>query len=463
MNKVLRAYKKEIRATLILAAPVVLTQVAHISMGFVDTVMVGRLGPAELAGVALGSTMFFTATIFCMGVIMAVGPMVAQAYGAGDGDPIGRSVRQGLWMSAALTIPASLFVWFAEPFLYLLDQDPVTIAKTVSYLQAIFWGIFPFIGFTALRSFSEAVFRPRPITWIALFGVLVNIASNYALMYGNWGFPELGLAGTGWASTIALWTNFILVILYVALKKDFATYHIFSRLGRPDPRYFLRLLKIGSPIGVSMGIEMSLFMIAVMMMGWIGSEQLAAHQVAIQCASFTFMIPLGIGMASTVRVGHAVGAADSKGVYRAGMAGLILSFAFMLMAAMLFWLAPRAVISLYLDLDSAANGPVIEIAVGLLGIAAVFQVFDGIQVSAMGALRGLKDTRVPMLLALFSYWPVGLTTAYVLAFPLEMGEKGLWWGLVTGLATAAILILGRFLKLTSGTADYTKYSDSHAP
>ena len=301
MTDNISAYKKEFRATILLAAPVVITQVAHISMGFVDTVMVGRLGPAELAGVAIGNTMFYTATIFCMGVIMAVGPMVAQAFGAGDGDPIGRSVRQGLWLSAMLAIPASLFLWFSEPFLLVLGQDPVTVAKTVSYLHAIMWGVFPFIGFAALRSFSEAVGRPRPITIIALFGVIVNVTANYALMYGNWGFPAMGLVGTGWASSVALWTNFGLVTLYVAMNKSFSGYHIFSKLGRPDPGYFVRLLKIGSPIGASMGIEMSLFMVAVMMMGWIGTAQLAAHQVAIQCAAFTFMVPLGISMASTVR------------------------------------------------------------------------------------------------------------------------------------------------------------------
>jgi MATE family multidrug resistance protein len=249
-----------------------------------------------------------------------------------------------------------------------------------------------------------------------------------------------------------------MVVGYVFFKKEFWQYNIFSRMGKPDPRYFMRLLKIGWSIGASMGVEMSLFMVTVMMMGWIGTFQLAAHQVAVQCAAFTFMVPLGIGMASSVRVGHAVGAGNPIGVYRAGMAGILLSVSFMMMAAILFWVAPRAVISLYLDMDAAANAPVIEIAVTLLGIAAVFQVFDGLQVASMGALRGLKDTRRPMVLAMIAYWPIGLTVSYVLAFPLGLGEAGLWWGLVTGLGSAAVMITTRFYRMTTNPDKYTSYS-----
>ena len=454
MSKALPSYREEIAATILLAAPVVVTQLAHISMGFVDTIMVGRLGPAELAGVALGNTIFFTATIFCMGVVLAVGPMVAQAFGAGDGDPIGRSVRQGLWLSAVLAIPASIFIWNADTLLILLGQKPEVVVRAVSYLHTIVWGVFAFIAFAAIRSFCEAVSKPRPITVIAIIGVGVNILANYVLMYGKWGFPELGLVGTGWASTIAFWSTFLMVVGYVYFKKEFSRYQIFSRLGKPDPRYFMQLLRIGSPIGASLGVEMSLFMVTVMMMGWIGTVQLAAHQVAVQCAAFTFMVPLGIGMATSVRVGHAVGAGNPGEVYRAGMAGIWLSVSFMMMTAVLFWVAPRAVISLYLEMESPANADVIDIAVTLLGIAAVFQVFDGLQVAGMGALRGLKDTRRPMVLAMIAYWPIGLSMSYVLAFPLGLGEVGLWWGLVTGLGSAAIMITVRFYRMTKDPDKY---------
>ncbi len=441
-------YRKEIRATLVLAGPVVVTQVAHISMGFVDTVMVGRLGPGALAGVALGNTLFYTATIFCMGVVMAVGPMVSQAFGAGEIDPIGRSVRQGLWLAGLLAIPAMLFVWNAESVLTFLGQRPETRARAAAYLRAIGWGIFPFLGFTALRSFSEAISRPRVVTVITLGGVVCNVTLNYVLMFGKFGAPALGLVGTGWASAIVFWTLFLTMVLYTIVKKDYARYHIYSRLSRPDPHYFRELFRIGWPIGSSMGVEMSLFMTAVMMMGWIGTSQLAAHQVAIQCAAFTFMVPLGIGMATSVRVGQAAGARDVHGVKRAGVVGIVLSVSFMSIAALLFWLVPRSVISLYLDLNNPANTDVVRIAVRLLAFAAVFQVFDGIQVSSMGALRGLKDTRTPMLLAITAYWPIGMVAAWMLAFPLGLNESGLWSGLVIGLASAAILLTSRFFRLT---------------
>jgi len=444
-----QSYPQEIRAMVALAGPVVITQLAHISLGFVDTVMVGRLGSDFLAGVALGNTMFYTATIFCMGIVMAVGPMVSQAFGAGNDDPIGRSVRQGMWLAAALTIPAFLFLWNAAPILRMLGQSAPTIELSAAYLRAISWGIFPFLGFSALRGFNEAVSNPRPVTVIALFGVVMNVGANYVLMFGKLGFPAMGLVGTGWASSFVFWFIFLGLILYSVVKRSFSRYGIFSKLGRPDPHYFKELFRIGWPIGASMGVEMSLFMIAVMMMGWIGTAQLAAHQVAIQCAAFTFMVPLGIGMASSVRVGQAVGANDRDGIVRSGVVGIGLSVVFMTAAAVLFWTAPRSVISLYLDLGSTDNAPVIEIAVSLLGIAAVFQVFDGIQVSAMGALRGLKDTKTPMMLAMVAYWPVGLTAAFGLAFVLNLGEVGLWWGLVSGLGCAAILLTIRFFRQTA--------------
>ena len=266
-------------------------------------------------------------------------------------------------------------------------------------------------------------------------------------MFGKFGFPEMGLVGTGWASTSVYTFNFLVLFGYVWRQKAFAEYRIFSRLGRPDSHYFKELFRIGFPIGSSMGIETSLFMLTVIMMGWMGTTQLAAHQVAMQCAAFTFMVPLGIGMATSVRVGQSVGRRDSNGASLAGFTGIGISTLFMSLTALGFWLFPRHIVSLYLDLDSPQNAAVIEVAVRLLALAAVFQVVDGIQVAAMGALRGMKDTRIPMVIAAFSYWGIGLVAGYVLAFRLDYGEVGLWWGLVLGLATAAALLTRRFFRL----------------
>lgn len=444
----IRPYRIEARATAVLALPIVVTQLAHISLGFVDTVMVGRLGPEALAGVALGNTIFFNTLIFCMGVLMAVGPLVSQAFGADDDDAIGRSVRQGLWLAAGLGILAFTFIYNGGTVLRWLGQSEQNVAAAGAYLKAISWGIFPFLGMVALRSFAEAVSRPRAVTVIVMSGVAVNIFLNWVLMFGKFGFPAMGLVGTGWASTGVYTVNFLLLTAWVLRQQDFSKYHIFSRLSRPDPHMFKELFRIGWPIGASMGIETSLFMLTVIMMGWIGTTQLAAHQVAIQCAAFTFMVPLGIGMASSVRVGQAIGKRDLPGARRAGLTGVGLSVAFMSFTAILFLAFPRYVVTLYLDLSDPANREVVVMAVQLLFFAAVFQVVDGIQVAVMGALRGMKDTYRPMVLSVFSYWGVGLVAGYLLAFPGGMQERGLWIGLVLGLASAAVLLMIRFLRLS---------------
>lgn len=410
--------------------------------------MVGRLGPAALAGVSLGSTLFFSAMIFCMGILLAVGPMVSQAFGADDEQSIGRSVRQGLWMTVVLSIVAFTFVQNGEHALRLLGQSEVNIEAAGSYLFAISWGIPSFLGFITLRAFMEAVSRPRIVTVVAIVGVFLNIFLNYILMFGKLGFPAMGLVGTGWASSCVFTFNFLILLVVVAKQKAFKQYHIFSKLGRPDPAYFKDLFRIGWPIGSSMGVEMSLFMFTVFMMGWLGTTELAAHQVAIQCASFTFMVPLGIGMASSVRVGQAIGNKDINGAAIAGFTGIGFSVIFMMVAALFFWVTPRLIISLYLDLELPANFEVVEMAAGLLMLAAIFQVFDGIQVSVMGALRGMKDTKQPMFICLFAYWGVGLTSGYLLAFHFGYGEKGLWWGLVVGLAAASVLLTRRFYRLS---------------
>jgi len=447
-----RLNRQEIRDTVVLALPIVITQLAHISLSFVDTVMVGRLGPESLAGVALGNTVFFNVLIFCMGILMAVGPMVSHAFGANDEDAIGRSVRQGLWMAASLSILAFTFIYNGNHVLRWLGQTPENVAMAGAYLKAIGWGIFPFLGLIALRSFMEAVSRPKVVTAIALFGVGLNIGLNYVLMYGKLGFPAMGLVGTGWASTGVFSFNFLMLFIYVFRQKAFCEYHIFSKLGRPDKTYFKELFRIGWPIGSSMGIETSLFMLTVIMMGWLGTTELAAHQVAMQCAAFTFMVPLGIGMATSVRVGQAIGKRDPAAATRAGFTGIGLSVSFMSLTAVLFLLAPRTIVSLYLDMSDPANSAVISVAIKLLFLAAIFQIVDGIQVTAMGALRGMKDTYVPMILSVLSYWGVGLVSGYILAFPLGYRESGLWWGLVLGLATAAVFLTRRFYRLnhTSG-------------
>ena len=436
-------FRREIRQSATLAGPVVVSMLAQNSMGFVDTVMVGRLGKEALAGVALGNMVYFFLLILCMGVILAVGPMVSQAFGAGKNEPIGRAVRQGFWMGGLLFVLFFGVIWNAGRIMIALGQDPQTVAMSQAYLRAVAWGFLPFLWFIALRSFVESVSQPWPVTIVAFGGLGLNVVLDYVLMFGKLGFPALGLVGTGYATSIVMWSMCIALALHVRSSKRYRVYGVFSRLGKPDPHYFKELLRIGWPIGASYGIESGLFTATAFLMGLVGQTQLASHQIAIQSAAFTFMVPLGIGIAASVRVGQAVGRRDVEGVRRAALAGVGLAVLFMSISASIFLIAPRAIVSLFLDVSNPINADVYALATALLGIAAVFQVFDGIQVSTAGALRGLKDTRAPMLIGLVSYWGIGLGSSYLLAFRLELGAVGLWWGLVVGLGAASLLLLIR--------------------
>ncbi len=412
-------------------------------MGFIDTVMVGRLGKEALAGVALGNMLYFFHLIVCMGVIMAVGPMVSQAYGAGHSDPIGRTVRQGFWLASALFLVAFGIIWNGDDIMLALGQNPDTVDLSREYLQSVVWGFLPFLWFIAMRSFVESVSRPWPVTIIAFSGVVLNILGDYTLMFGKFGFPALGLAGTGYATSFVNWFMCLALAWHVRSTARYREYGIFSRLGRPDKDYFKELFRIGWPIGAAYGVESGLFAGTAFLMGLVGANSLAAHQVAIQTVAFMFMVPLGIGIATSVRVGHAVGRKDPSGARTSAYIGVALASGFMLLAALLFWIAPKFIVAIYLDLADPANAEVVALATVLLGIAAIFQLFDGIQVSTAGALRGLKDTRAPMLIGLVSYWFVGLGSGYLLGFRLGLGGVGLWWGLVAGLVVASTLLLIR--------------------
>ncbi len=444
----LHRFWDEIPPTLRLAGPVVAAQLGQISMGFVDTVMVGRLGADALAGVALGNTLFFFLLILCTGMIQAVGPMVSQAMGAGEPDIIERSARQGLWLGLILSVPVLVLLWNIEPLLHLLGQSEVAVEGATGYLRAILWGFLPACWFMALRNFVEGLARPLPVTIITIAAACLNVGANYALMFGAGPLPALGLVGTGWASTIVFWTMFGLLSTLVVTRAPFRDYTIFGKIRVPDPSILRELVDIGWPMGISRGVEAGLFMITALMVGTLGATALAAHQVAVQCAAFMFMVPMGIGIAGQVRVGHAAGRRQRAGVRRAGYAAITIATVFMTMSMVAFLTVPEWIVALYIDTSDAANDGVVRLAVQLLGIAAVFQVVDGLQVAAADALRGLKDTRGPMVIGLISYWAIGLSLGYTLGIPLGYGASGMWWGLVAGLAVAAVWLTARFHRQT---------------
>ncbi len=436
--------RSEVRATLVLAGPVVISQIAQVSMGFVDTVMAGQLGPTALAAIGLGSSVNFTLALICLGVVLATGPMVSQAMGAGEPEQAAKAARQGLWIAAGLGLVCIVLLHLAGPLLSRLGQEREVYLLATDYLEAVAWGMPAFLGFGALRAFAEGIERPIPVTIIAISGVGVNVLANLGFVFGRWGLPELGAVGVGWASTVSFWYLFLAMAAFVVFKPEFARFHVFRSIRRPDPATLGELVRIGTPIGISFGIESGLFAITNVLMGILGVAEQAAHNVALQLAAMTFMVALAVSLAGTVRVGNAVGRGDAVAARRAGWTAIAMGTASMVVSAIVFLTFPRLLIDIFLDLDDAANTDVVEIAVVLLGIAGAFQLVDGLQVGAAGALRGLKDTFAPMIIGLVSYWGIGLTTGYVLAFPLEMGAAGLWWGLVVGLASAAVGLNLRF-------------------
>jgi multidrug resistance protein, MATE family len=434
----------EIHACLLLAVPLAGAQLAQAATAFVDTVMMGILGSQTIAAGALGALMFHVLTIVGSAILSAVSPLVAEAYGGGQGDRVGLVVRQGWWMAILLAVPMSLLLWYGEGVLRLMGQEAETAALAGTYLRAIVWGYFPALGFAVLRNFVSALSRPRPVIVVMVGGTLTNVAINYVLIFGKFGLPALGLTGIGLASTLSLWGMFIALGLYSLQQRSIRSYGAFSNLHQLDRGVFLELLNVGLPIGVLAAVETGLFAVVTLLIGQLGTTMLAAHQIALQTASMTFTIPLGISLATTVRVGQLMGQNHPMGARLAGFVGIGISAFFMFCMGLLFWAFPTQIVSLYVDVTDPANATVVNLAKALLGVAAMFQIVDGIQISAAGALRGIKDTRIPMLIGILTYWGLGLTSGYLLGLRFGFGGVGLWWGLAIGLLVAACVLTWRF-------------------
>ncbi len=432
----------EVWRTVALALPLILAQLAQVSMGLIDTLMVGRVSGSALAGIALGGNIFFFALIIGIGVMGAVAPTVSQAFGAGELELASRATRQSFYVALLLTLPAFVLFWQAEPLLLRMGQEPQNAELAGAWLRAICWGYLPSLWFSGLRGLLEGLSRPRPIMYIAFLGVGLNVVVNYTLIFGHFGFPALGAVGTGWASAFVYWVMVLVAALYV--RRALPDLGIFSSFPRPELPVLRNLVAIGLPIGLMSGFESGLFSVTAILMGTFGTVALAAHQIAIQTASFTFMIPLGLAAATAVRVGQAAGRRDAFAARRAGWIGIALSVAFMACSALAYWLVPERIAAFFLEAEKPENGPIIRMAVQFFAFVAAFQIFDGLQVSAAGALRGFKDTRVPMLISLLSYWGIGLLSGTFFAFGLGLGPRGLWSGLVLGLVSASLLLVVRF-------------------
>ena len=436
----------EIKQCLLLAVPLAGAQLSQAATTFVDTVMMGILGSQIIAAGALGAATFYLLINVGSAIVSAVSPLAAEAYGAGRVEQVGRVVRQGLWLSVILAVPVTLLIWHSGSLLRLLGQEPGNVVLASSYLRAIAWGYLPGLGFAVLRSFVSALSRPRFIIVTMIGGTLFNVAANYVLALGKFGFPALGLAGLGWASALSLWGMFVALAIYIHTQPQLRVYGALTNLHQFEGKRFGELVRVGVPIGVLAGVEGGLFTFVTFLMGQLGTVTLAAHQIALQTVVVTFTISLGISMASTVRVGQLMGQENPKGARLAGFVGIGMAALFMAMMGILFWTIPGTIVSLYIDTADPANAAVVSLAKTLLGVAAMFQIVDGIQVGATGALRGLKDTRIPLLIGILAYWGIGLPCGYTLGLGLGFGGVGLWWGLAIALAVAAGILTWRFSK-----------------
>jgi len=438
----------EARATLLLAAPLILTNLAQTAPTTIDVVMLGWLGAEALAAGALGTNLYFAFLIFGIGLVNAVSPMVAREIGARRSSvrDVRRTVRQGLWSAVAITLPVWAILWNGEAILLALGQEPGLAAAAGTYMRALQWAFLPFLGYIVLRSFIAALERPLWGLWAGLAGTAVNTLLAWLLIFGKLGFPRLELVGAGVATTISSAVMFAVLAVVVVTDRKFRRYHLFGRWWRADWPRFRALWRLGLPIAATLVFEVSIFNAAVFLMGLIGATSVAAHSIAIQIAAVAFMVPLGFGQAVTVRVGLAFGAGDPAGITRAGWAAYAMGVGFMAVTATLMILLPRSLIGIFLDTADPANEAVVGLAVTFLAFAALFQLADGAQAVGSGMLRGLQDTRVPMLYAALGYWGIGFPLGIVLGFPAGMEGVGIWIGLAAGLAVVAVLMTARWMK-----------------
>jgi MATE family multidrug resistance protein len=442
-------WRREARALITLSGPIVLTNLGQVAIQTTDVVMIGWLGTEALAASVLGVNVSFVLLLFSIGVVGATAPMIAQDLGRhrhAVREPR-RTVRQGFWVALLLGLPASVILWYIAPILALLRQDPALIVAAEGYVHAAMWGFVPALWFVGLRNFIASLERPRAAMVVMFIAVAFNALADYALIFGAFGLPALGLVGAGVATALSNFFLFGGLIGFILIDRRFRRYQVLGRFWRPDWSRLREVFRIGLPIGVTLIMEVGLFAASGFLIGVISTQQLAAHQIALQCAAVSFMVPLGLAQAATVRVGLAAGRGDPPGVQRAGTTALVIGSAFMLAMALVMWSVPRSIVGRFIDAADPANRTVVHAAVTFLAVAALFQIFDGGQVIGAGALRGLKDTRWPMVFAAVAYWLVGMVLAVGLGFGVGLGGLGVWLGLAAGLAVAAGLMIGRFYLL----------------
>ncbi|PWB32669.1 multidrug transporter NorM [Pseudomonas sp. SDI] len=448
----------ELKALLRLAGPLIASQLAHMLMVLTDTLMMARISPEALAGGGLGAASYSFVSIFCLGVIAAVGTLVAIRQGAGDIGGATRLTQAGLWLAWGMAIVAALVLWNLQPVLLALGQTPENVAHAGQFLLLLPLALPGYLSFMALRGFTSALGRSAPVMVISLVGTLLNFLLNYALIEGLFGLPKLGLMGIGLVTAIVANLMAVALALYIGLHKAYLAYPIRQGLSRPSLPALRELWRLGLPIGGTYTVEVGLFAFAALCIGTMGSTDLGAHQIALQIVSTAFMIPAGLSYAVTMRVGLHYGGGNLLLARHAGRVGIGFGASMMLGFSLLFWLFPEALVGLFVDRSDPAFAGVFSLAVSLVMTAAWFELFDGIQTIAMGSIRGLKDAKTTFLVGLGCYWLIGAPAAWIFAFPLQGGAVGVWWGLALGLACAAVSLTWAFewkMKRMLGASGFT--------
>ena len=441
-----KPWTTEARALLALALPLILANIAQSTINATDLVLLGRLNADALAAGSLAFNLYVPLVVFGIGLLSAVSPVVAAERGARRHSvrEVRRTVRQGMWLAVTLTVPCWLILWQAPTLLMLLGQDPDLARAAGSFVRIVMWSLLPIFLFFVLRNFIAAIERPNWGAVVLVGQVLINALLGWTLIFGHFGLPALGLEGSALASALANLFVFVALAMVVAFARPFRRYAIFGRWWRPDWSRYRELVAIGLPIAITLLLEVAVFAAAVFIMGLIGRDAIAAHAIALQVAAFTFMVPLGLSQAATVRVGLFYGAADRAGISRAGWTALVMGTGFMAVMALVLLSVPKLLIGIFLHTGDPRNTVVLALGVQFLAVAALFQIVDGAQSVGAGVLRGLQDTRWPMIFAAFGYWGVGIGVGWLLAFPMGLQGVGVWIGLASGLAVVAMLMVWRW-------------------
>lgn len=440
------AWRRELRAMLALAWPLMLANLTQQVIQATDVLLMGRLGATQLAAATLALNLTFTFNIFLLGLITASSPMMATALGQRFNSvrDVRRTFRAGLWLIAAAMPPYWLLLWHVGDLMRAFGQSEDLASQGQTFLRAYMWCTAPWLLFQLLRFFVSSLERPRLILWLSLCGIGINALLSWALIFGHFGLPALGLVGGGLGSTLTWLALCGAVIALIARDRQFRRFHVFGNWWRFDRQRTLAMVRLGWPIGITLALEMGVFALAAYFMGWLGASAVAAHAIALQISALTFMVPLGLSQAATVRVGLALGRRDSAALSRAGWTAWVIGVAFMGVMALGMWSFPHRLVTLFVE-DVPANALVIGLAISFLRVAAAFQLVDGAQVIGAGMLRGLHDTRWPLIFALVGYWGVGLGIGSWLAFGAAWKGVGIWVGLASGLAAVAALMLARWI------------------